>query len=63
MPSSLGSELLDGIKSIGLDLIKKGQAEGFNIIVNCGESAGQVVHHLHCHIIPRKKDDELRGVV
>ena len=31
---------------------------GFNIINNCGESAGQSVMHVHIHIIPRYKDDD-----
>jgi len=57
MPASLGIELIDAIKSVGLKLIKDGFGEGFNIIINNGEVAGQVVHHLHCHIIPRKKGD------
>ena len=26
----------------------------FNILNNCGEVAGQTVHHFHIHIIPRK---------
>lgn len=28
-------------------------ASGVNIISNAGESAGQSVHHLHIHVIPR----------
>lgn len=28
-------------------------AEGFNIITNMNEVAGQTVHHFHIHIIPR----------
>ena len=29
----------------------------FNFIINNGSSAGQVVNHLHLHILPRKKGD------
>jgi len=32
---------------------------GFNIIQNNGTSAGQLVHHAHFHIIPRREGDEL----
>jgi len=31
--------------------------EGFNLVVNHGEVAGQIIHHFHCHIIPRYGDD------
>lgn len=31
--------------------------DGYNIGMNCGESAGQTVMHFHCHIIPRYKGD------
>jgi diadenosine tetraphosphate (Ap4A) HIT family hydrolase len=30
---------------------------GFNIGMNCGESAGQTVFHFHCHVIPRYAGD------
>ena len=30
---------------------------GFNIGMNCGESAGQTVFHCHVHLIPRRKGD------
>lgn len=30
---------------------------GFNIGMNCGESAGQTVFHCHIHLIPRRDDD------
>lgn len=30
---------------------------GYNIGMNCGESAGQTVFHFHCHIIPRYNGD------
>ncbi len=32
-------------------------ADGFNIVQNNGETAGQTVFHFHIHLIPRYKDD------
>ncbi len=32
-------------------------AEGYNILCNNGRAAGQVVDHVHFHIIPRKAGD------
>jgi len=34
-------------------------APGFNLIVNTGAAAGQVIFHAHWHIIPRHDDDGL----
>jgi len=31
--------------------------DGYNIGVNCGETAGQTVFHCHIHLIPRYKGD------
>jgi diadenosine tetraphosphate (Ap4A) HIT family hydrolase len=31
--------------------------DGYNLGVNCGESAGQTVFHCHLHLIPRRKGD------
>lgn len=36
---------------------KQHKPDGYNIGMNCGESAGQTVFHFHCHIIPRYKGD------
>ncbi|MGG5889813.1 HIT domain-containing protein [Falsiroseomonas sp. HC035] len=57
--------------SILLDELRKGILEqertvlGFNVGMNCGEVAGQTVHHAHVHLIPRRKGDveEPRGGV
>jgi histidine triad (HIT) family protein len=62
MPASFGGELLEAIKEVGLGLIKDGKGEAFNVIVNNGESAGQVVMHAHIHIVPRKKGDGLKSM-
>lgn len=45
------------VKKVGDHYIKNCGYDGFNIIINNGESAGQSVHHLHIHLIPRKKGD------
>lgn len=59
MPESLGSELVGVIKEVANIRFKQG-AEGFNTIVNTGEAAGQVVMHMHIHLIPRKKGDNVK---
>ncbi len=35
------------------------EAEGYNVLVNNGRAAGQVVEHVHFHIIPRKTGDRV----
>jgi len=34
-------------------------ADGYNVLVNNGRVAGQVVEHMHFHIIPRKAGDRV----
>lgn len=34
---------------------EKGLDDGFRVVTNCGEHAGQTVHHLHFHLIGGKK--------
>lgn len=41
------------VKKIAAHLKAKLGADGFNILQNNGEAAGQTVHHLHFHIVPR----------
>lgn len=33
------------------------ECDGYNIVQNNGEAAGQTVFHFHMHLIPRFKDD------
>ena len=37
--------------------------DGFNLIQNNGECAGQTVFHFHLHLIPRYEDDINQGVL
>jgi len=62
MPDSLGYEFLDCIKKTALKLIDKTKAEGFNVVNNNFESAGQIVKHVHFHILPRKKGDSVKVI-
>ena len=54
-------EILEQISQV-LPLITKAvqramDADGYNVLCNNGAAAGQVVEHLHFHIIPRKTND------
>jgi histidine triad (HIT) family protein len=57
IPDSLMGEFLETAKEAAFKLIKETGAEGFNLIMNNYEVAGQVVPHAHLHILPRKKND------
>jgi len=60
MPNSLSPELLECIKKTSLKLMKEYDAEGFNIANNNFKVAGQIINHLHFHILPRKKGDSFK---
>lgn len=57
MPSELYEELLETSKKATLKIIEGVGAEGFNLVTNNGKVAGQIISHVHWHILPRKKDD------
>ncbi len=40
-------------------VVKVTKAEGYNILQNNGQVAGQAVDHVHFHVIPRKQGDGL----
>ncbi|OLO39397.1 diadenosine tetraphosphate hydrolase [Alkalihalophilus pseudofirmus] len=50
-------------------LEEKFQPDGYNIGINCGETAGQTIFHVHVHLIPRYDGDMdnprggVRGVI
>lgn len=50
-------DLMIIVKKMSLVLKNSLAAEGINIGINNGESAGQIVSHLHIHVIPRYASD------
>lgn len=50
--SSLISHIFEKISELK---DKLGLSQGFRIVNNCGESAGQTVHHIHFHILAGRK--------
>jgi histidine triad (HIT) family protein len=62
MPLDVGADFFDCVKKTASKLMKQEKAEGFNIVSNNFEVAGQVVKHVHFHILPRKKGDKIPHV-
>ncbi|MBE5851527.1 MAG: HIT family protein [Lachnospiraceae bacterium] len=49
-------------KRMAAKMTEKLQCDGFNLVQNNGETAGQTVFHFHMHLIPRYKwDNQLIG--
>ncbi|WP_028042441.1 HIT family protein [Candidatus Stoquefichus massiliensis] len=47
------SHMMNVVQKVAHQLQTKLDAQGFNIMTNMNEIAGQSVHHFHIHIIPR----------
>ncbi len=60
IPNNLGKELLTFTKQIASKILDTKEGDGFNIVMNNLEPAGQVVKHAHIHILPRKEGDGLK---
>jgi histidine triad (HIT) family protein len=56
----LGNEMLEFVKKISSKLMDNKLGDGFNILMNNLDVAGQVVMHAHIHVIPRKDRDGIR---
>lgn len=63
IPDKLGNELLNFTKKVSSQLLDKKLGDGFNIIMNNLEPAGQFVMHAHIHVIPRKEKDGIKFFV
>lgn len=54
------SAVMRVVKRVGGAAIKATGAQGFNVGINCGEAAGQIVMHTHVHVMPRTEGDGLQ---
>lgn len=59
VPSELGADLTAALTKVGKAVMEATGAEGLNLVQNNYEAAGQLVHHVHFHLIPRFSDDGL----
>ncbi|MBT7228709.1 HIT family protein [Candidatus Parcubacteria bacterium] len=55
------SKIMAVVKKLGLQVKEKLPAESYNVVVNNDEAAGQIIPHIHFHIIPRNEGDGLKG--
>ena len=58
MPAELAGEAMKVAQKMAVKMVAALGADGFNIVQNNGEVAGQTVFHFHMHLIPRYKDSE-----
>ena len=57
LPADLASALARRLGPVAQAVVKAVNAEGYNILNNNGRCAGQLVEHVHFHIIPRNLGD------
>ena len=57
LPDETASKVMILAKKEATLITQKLQCDGFNLVQNNGETAGQTVFHFHMHLIPRYKDD------
>lgn len=53
MPSDIAGHLGAQLPFLSKAILSAVNAEDFNIVTNAGASAGQVVNHVHFHIVPK----------
>ena len=59
MPADAASELMQHLPRLAAAVLAATGADAYNILVNIGPVAGQLVMHVHVHIIPRANGDGL----
>lgn len=57
LPEETAVEVIKLAKRMMIRMTDKLKCDGFNIVQNNGEAAGQTVNHFHMHLIPRYKND------
>ncbi len=57
LPEETAGEVMKLAKKMAAQMTQRLGCEGFNLVQNNGELAGQTVFHFHMHLIPRYRDD------
>lgn len=57
LPDELAEKVIRLAKKMVIAMTKALQCDGFNVVQNNGEAAGQTVFHFHMHLIPRYNND------
>lgn len=57
LPEELAGEAMKLAKKMAVRITERLGCEGFNLIQNNGDMAGQTVFHFHMHMIPRYQAD------
>lgn len=58
-PEEVAGNLFKLVKRIAPGVMNGSSADGYNLGLNNGSAAGQVIFHIHVHIIPRRAKDGL----
>ncbi len=59
LPNEYFNDLMTGIQKVGNAIKRSLNILAYNLVLNNGQIAGQLIPHLHFHIIPRTKGDGL----
>lgn len=59
LPEELASKVLVVAKKVVTAMTEVLGCDGYNVLQNNGEVAGQTVFHFHMHLVPRYKDDQV----
>ena len=59
LDETVASKALVVVKKVATELKAALNCDGFNLLQNNEEIAGQTVFHFHIHLIPRYKDDNV----
>lgn len=57
LPDTAASKVMLLAKKMAIQMTDKLKCDGFNLVQNNEEAAGQTVFHFHLHLIPRYKED------
>ncbi len=57
LPEEQAGKAMILAKKMATKMTEKLNCDGFNLVQNNGEIAGQTVFHFHMHLIPRYKED------